>query len=196
LRSRQKVKNRFKGLKVEQNAWEKLIRFEVVHYQFQGNKDIRGNVIKCNKLYCIRVGALNGMSPDFILSLRENSLVAVKDIAGTVQCFFIPPMAMDILFCDGVLNGDIILQYNNNNQSYERPVEPGKLSGRASSLQPFMYIKIIRVFMTGDLAYQAAVHDGQGQILWASLHTVRSDSEDVERAKPYERKLMDLCCTT
>jgi hypothetical protein len=59
-------KNIFSEWAVEQKGWKKLIRFEVVHYKFQGNKDIHGNVIKCKKLYCIRVGALNGMSPDFI----------------------------------------------------------------------------------------------------------------------------------
>ena len=34
-------------------------------------------------------------------------------------------------------------------------MEPGKLSGK--SLQIYMYIKSIQVFMTGDLAYQATV---------------------------------------
>jgi len=44
-----KSKNIFSKWAVEQKGWKKLIRFEVVHYKFQGNKDIHGNVIKCKK---------------------------------------------------------------------------------------------------------------------------------------------------
>ena len=52
-----RANNRFKGWRVEQKAWEKLIRFEVVQYSFQGNKDIHKNVSKCKNLHCIKVGA-------------------------------------------------------------------------------------------------------------------------------------------
>ena len=38
-----------------------------------------------------------------------------------------------------------------------RSIESGKLSGRASDIQLFLYIKSIRLFITGDLAYQATV---------------------------------------
>ena len=61
-----RTKNKLSEWAVEPKAWKKLIRFEVVQYSFQGNKGIDGNLIKCKKLYCIRVGALNGRSADFI----------------------------------------------------------------------------------------------------------------------------------
>ena len=61
-----RANNRFKGWTVEQKEWEKLIRFEVVEYNFQRNQGIHGNVIKRKNLHCIRVGALNERSPDFI----------------------------------------------------------------------------------------------------------------------------------
>jgi len=54
--------------------------------------------------------ALSAQINDTALSLRRSSLVAVKDSAGTVQYF--PRTATNILFCDRVLNREIILQYD------------------------------------------------------------------------------------
>ena len=52
--------------------------------------------------------ALSAQINDAALSLHQSSLVAAKDSAGSVQCFFIPRTATNILFCESVLNREII----------------------------------------------------------------------------------------
>jgi len=89
--------------------------------------------------------------------LHRNSLLAIKDGDVGFKCIFIPQCAKDIAFLDGESVGEIVVTFNTSGVLSQILLTPGEIKGKAKTLSVYSFIEKIRLYITGDLAYQATV---------------------------------------
>eukprot|EP00590_Aulacoseira_subarctica_P009734 CAMPEP_0172436286 /NCGR_PEP_ID=MMETSP1064-20121228/71645_1 /TAXON_ID=202472 /ORGANISM="Aulacoseira subarctica , Strain CCAP 1002/5" /LENGTH=474 /DNA_ID=CAMNT_0013184685 /DNA_START=314 /DNA_END=1738 /DNA_ORIENTATION=- len=89
--------------------------------------------------------------------LHRNSLLAIKDGDVGFKCIFIPQCAKDIAFLDGESVGEIVVTFNTSGVLSQILLTPGEIKRKAKTLSVYSFIEKIRLYITGDLAYQATV---------------------------------------